>query len=527
MSVIPTVLQTSAIDESQSVRVETVLLDADNHSWVPEQYGKTRFVLPKRGSVLAPNGRLIWKAGWSGEVAGADASATYPRDGGGHVAILQSWMYIGGKLVAHTDGAGSKAYIDSKMASWDQQCEIDDVLVGGHRQYNYSSNTARDLGGAVGCWEWNEDRKQTTAAVAAAPPTEATSRVRGARNVIATVAGTAGLECSIGLKALFPVLKDTLLPMALRGDVAIEIEWEGRFGSVMVEGGGGANTGAWAGARTGYEVFEPRLCLDYVSYAPDIDAALRESVMSGAGMMVPFRQAILVRSQMPALGAGAGVTQANDIELGFQGRSVMKVYAQKLQLNQDAAPAGGGFLPISGVNPMKKTLRSDGLNGEAIQLIVNNKAMYDRVVTLPSEMYSYFSQTAGTPAYFMPGGYGQVGRLANNAAQQCAAANPLASNAAPATPNTTVPFTDEFHQGRDRWLGFSMAQSRGGADTPSNAVKIGASPIILRINRANANGGSDETADDARTRSPVQVNVWCEAVAALVIRNGTVEVMAM
>ena len=527
MSVIPTVLQTSAIDESQSVRVETVLLDADNHTWVPGQYGNSRFVLPKRGSVLSPNGRLIWKAGWSGEAAGVDCSATYPRDGGGHVAILQSWMYVGGKLVAHTDAAGSKAYIDSKMASWDQQCEIDDVLVGGNRQYNYSSATAVDNAGAVGCWEWNEDRKQTTAAVAAVPPTIVTSQVRGARNVIATVAGTAGLECSIGLKALFPVLKDTLLPMALRGDVAIEIEWEGRFGSVLVEGGTAANTGAWAGTRVGYEVFEPRLCLDYVSYAPDIDSALRESVMSGAGMMVPFRQAILVRSQMPALGAGVGVTQANDIELGFQGRSVMKVYAQKLQLNQDAVPVAGGFLAASGVNPMKKTLRSDGLNGEAIQLIVNNKAMYDRVVTLPSEMYSYFSQTAGTPAYFMPGGYGQIGRLGNNAAQQAAATNPLASSAAPAVVNVAVPFSDEFHQGRDRWLGFNLAQSRGGADTPGNAVKIGASPILLRINRGNSNGGSDETQDDARTRSPVQVNVWCEAVAAMLIRNGTVEIMAM
>ena len=393
MSVIPSVLQSSAIDESQSVRVETVLLDADNHSWVPNQYGNTRFVLPKRGSVLAPNGRLTWKAGWAGEFPGGDASATYPRDGGGHCAILQCWLYVDGKMIAHTDGAGSKAYLDSKFESWDHQCEIDDIHVGGHRQYNYSAAGAVDNGGAAaGCWQWNEDTQQTTASPAAAPPTAATSRVRGARNVVATVAGTPGLECSIPMKRLFPILKDTLLPTALRGVITVEIEWEGRFQQVMVEGGTGANTGAWAAfnLRNGYQVFEPRLLIDYVSYAPEIDQALREQVM-GSGMLVPFRQAMLVRSQLPALGAGVGVTQSTDLELGFQDRSVMKIYTQKLQLAGNAASAA---FTTGTANPMKKALRSDGLNGEAIQLIVNNKAMYsdssqrDVLVPVPDGRYA-------------------------------------------------------------------------------------------------------------------------------------------
>ena len=66
-----------------------------------------------------------------------------------------------------------------------------------------------------------------------------------------------------------------------------------------------------------------------------------------------------------------------------------------------------------------------------------------------------------------------------------------------------------------------------GADTPANAVRIGASPILLRIARANANGGSDETQNDVRTQSAIQINTWVECVAAMQIQNGTVEIMAM
>ena len=87
---------------------------------------------------------------------------------------------------------------------------------------------------------------------------------------------------------------------------------------------------------------------------------------------------------------------------------------------------------------------------------------------------------------------------------------------------------DELYQGRSRWLGFNLAQSRGGNDTPSNAVKIGASPIILRLNRSPAADPSagDQTSGDVRTNGAINVNTWVEAVNMMVMRNGRVEIMA-
>ena len=523
-SVIPSVLQSSAVEESQSIRVETVMLDADVHTFVPGQYGRTRFVLPKRGTVLSPDGRLIWKAMYAG-LAG-DNSAAYPRDGGGHVAITQCWLYMDGKLLSHTDQCGSKAYIDSKFMPWDFQTEVADILEGGNRKYAYSQVTAVGADGATGVLTWQSDQR---------------SNMRGSRCMTAGIAGQSGLECALHLKHLFPLLKDTLIPMSLRGELSVEIEWEGQQLSAVVEGGTQAYDagGAWASAASraaGYAVVEPRLCLDYISYAPDIDAALRSQVASGAGMVVPFREAVLVRSQLPASAAA----QQNDLELGFSGRSVMKLYCQKLQATGNVASnaafyGGAGTVVQNAMNQAKKTLRSDGLQNESIQLVVNNKSMYDRVVTQPSEMYSYLCQTAEAPFFTEPGSYGQIGTLTTpgagagvSFAQQIARTSAQVSQVAAAAINIPAIVQDELYQGRSRWLGFNLAQSRGGNDTPSNAVKIGASPIILRLNRSPAADPSagDQTANDVRTNGAVNVNTWVEAVNMLVMRNGRVEIMA-
>jgi len=524
-SVIPSVLQTSAVEESQSIRVETVMLDADVHTFVPGQYGRTRFVLPKRGTVLSPDGRLIWKAQVTG-LAGND-SASYPRDGGGHVAITQCWLYMDGKLLSHTDQAGSKAYLDSKFVPWDYQTEVADVLEGGNRKYAYSQATAVAADAVAGVLEWQTDQR---------------SNMRGSRAIVAGVAGQSCLECALQLKNLFPLLKDTLIPMSLRGELSIEIEWEGQFLNAIVEGGTNAYDAAapWGSAAAragGYSVLEPRLCLDYISYAPDIDAALREQVASGAGMVVPFRDAVLVRSQLPA----SIFAQQNDLELGFSNRSVMKIYVQKLQATGNAASnaafyAAAGTVAQNSMNQAKKTLRSDGLQNEAIQLVVNNKSMYDRVVTQPSEMYSYLCQTAEAPFFTEPGSYGQIGTLQTPGqaagvswAQSVSRTSGQVSNVAAAALNITAIVQDELYQGRSRWLGFNLAQSRSGADTPSNAVKIGSSPIILRLNRnpaADLSAG-DQSAADVRTNGACNVNTWVEAVNAMVMKNGRVEIMAM
>jgi hypothetical protein len=100
----------------------------------------------------------------------------------------------------------------------------------------------------------------------------------------------------------------------------------------------------------------------------------------GAGERTSYREAVLVKSNMKALGVGE--TDTKDVELGFSNRSVMKVYLQKI-LNRE--------------NKLNRKSVSDGLLGEKHQLIVNNRQMYSRTVQNVSEMYSYLNQTGEVP----------------------------------------------------------------------------------------------------------------------------------
>ena len=490
-SSIPNVLMTNANDENQSIRVESVILEADNHNWVANNYGKTTFILPKKASVLNNDGMLIWRTKWSQYNIGNNKSVTFPRESGGVLCIKSAKMYLDGKLLSSNEEVGKYLCMKNKFLPYDSQVEVLDQLIGGNHDYGYDGDGAIQLG---------EDKRMGE---------------KGSRDL--TDQEDATMECAVPLSQLFKLLGDTLLPMALRGQLRIEIEWEGRYTELACEGG----TGFGAGDRVGVEVVRPRLHLDYIEYAPEVDNALKEQIASAEGITSPFREPSLVKKNIPALAVGANNIQNNDLELGFMGRSVMKIYAQKLSVdNNDNALTRGG--------------RSDGLTGEELQVVINNKTMYDRPVTKVSEMYSYLNQTGEIPFNTLPATYGLVGDYGNaiNGGGGAGASDAnvfadnlfLPSNVARPTAQTAVAGVKNSYQGRQRWLGVNLAQQRMGADTPSNSIKIGEAPIILRVTRKNT-GNDEETANDARTQSAVNLNIWVEAVSVMIMKNGRVEIL--
>tara|TARA_R110000796_G_scaffold3342_2_gene13134 strand:- start:2540 stop:4006 length:1467 start_codon:yes stop_codon:yes gene_type:complete len=478
---IPSILMTNANNENQSIRVESVILDADNHTWVAENYGKTRFVLPKKASVLSNDGVLIWKSVWSQHNNATNASYTYPRDGGCVTALKKCSLYLDGKLLSETDEVGSRLWYKNKFMPYDAQNEILDVHTGGNHLYGVE---------AAGTIKLAEDVKINTA---------------GSREINANRINN--LETSIPLKQLFPMLQDTLLPTALKGDLVIEIEWEGRPLLTVCEGGDAFN----ANRRLGFEVIQPRLALDYIQYASDVESALKEQINSTQGMMIPFREAHLVRNVIQANQPGANVQQSVDIELGFQNRSVMKIYVQKLQSGS--------------VSTLTKNCRSDGQLQEEVQLVINNKTMYDRSVSKFSEFYTYLNATGESPYNSLPSTLERVGTSPNAGYNMFNDTVGLPSNTATPAPNFQVAGVVENYQGKSRVLGFNLAQQRGGADTPSNSILIGESPIVLRISRNNTSACADEPDQDPAPA--VNLNIWVEAVRMMVVSNGRVEILAV
>ena len=477
-NVIPTILQTNATDENQSIRVESVILDADNHSWTANQFGHTRFVITKKGTALSPDGRLIFKAKWTAHNIATDRSATFPRFQGGLSVLQNARLYIGGKLISETREVGKRIMLENCFETYDAQAEVLDVNLSGNHNYSYSPTGYAVL------------------------ETDIRMGKKGTREIWAN--NVYNQEVAVPLAQLFPVLKDTLIPSSIRGQMIIEFDWDGVFNNCIVEGGDVAFTDT----ERVFEIFNPRLHLDFISYADEVANSLEAQINSQEGLTIPYRQSVLVSSLLPA--NPSNITQTTDIELGFSNRSVMKIYGQLLNSAES--------------NALLRNGRSDGQNQQVVQLVVNNKTMYDRQVEKISEMYSYLNQTAERNFNCPPASYGEVGDLQTFVKDVNTYQYTYGSCSLNTTPKAIAGVQNDL-QGRFRFLGFNLTRQRGGNDVPSNSVKVGEAPMIVRITRSGANGGTNEKENNTRTQSAVNVNMWVEAVKVLVVRNGVVDTL--
>ena len=481
-NVLPSVLQSNAFDENQSTMIESIIHDAESHVWYPENYGKTRFLLQKKGDVLATNGTLIWKVNWAGEGNVGDTSASLARLGGALSMVENCRMYYGGKLVSELRNAGARIAIDELFTPYDHQVEVADVKLGSNHQYFYT---------AGGLLQLAPDIPMDTAG---------TREIRNGTD--------ANLEVSVPLKSLVPMFKDILLPTALQGDIVLEIDWDARWTDSIVEGGGGAI----AGVDKKFSVERPRLHLDYITFSNEVAEALRDEINGDVGKTELYRQAVLVNSQLPAM-AGNNESQTTDVELGFANRSVMKLYIQK----RNNIFANGA----TASNPLQRSLVSDGLLQEEFQLVVNNKLTFDRNVEVVPEMYSYLNQTGDGQANILAGTYDDVGASATVGLDVMANTVVLPSSSAHATAGVR-----DAYQGRQRWVGINLAKTRRGQDTPQNAVQVGQNNMVLRYTR-NGASNSNSTPNTTSALGSVQLNTWVECVKAVVMRNGKMEVVDM
>jgi len=486
----PSILSTNAVDESQSSQIESVIQEADNHSWVLGQFGRSKFVLAKKGSALSTDGVLMWKTKWASYDRAQNRFVSFVRTCGGVNLIKNCRLYMGGRLVSETREVGQKIALDNNFIPYDARCEILDEKLNGNGKYFYDD---------TGFLQLSADKDHSQVGFRVPNDTE-----------------TATLECAVRLDQLFPVLRDTMLPSTLSGDIIVELDWEGKWGEIMVESGNVAFTDV----MRNFEVVRPRLHLDYITFADEVSNALDAQINSPEGMTIPYRQQVLVKSSLDLLTAGASGRQ--DIELGFSGRSVMKIYVQKVSTKVSAQVTNG--LPQC----LLLNTRSDGLLQEKMQLIVNNRNLFDRDVEQVSEMYSYLGQTADKPAYLLAGTYNQVGALAGTQANVFAPNVSLPELIAGTTQKTSV---QADYQGRQRYLGINLAKMRGGSggsnDTPANSVQVGEAPMVLRMSYSSVTGGTDEQITTAEGAGGYSLNIWVECVRALVIRNGQLDTINM
>jgi hypothetical protein len=473
-------LKVSVSKEDQTTRVESVIQDPDSFSTITGSSATARFTLPEKGQVLAPNGRLIFKATWSAFNAGVDRMLSLPRFGGALSMVREARLFCGA-LIERNTLAGHKINLENNALPYDSQNEVLDVLLGSNHGYAYAADGTLQLTGDIA------------------------NGSSGSRAL--TNDDNATVEFSIPLDSLFSCLKDVMIPTFLKNPIVIEIDFDLTFANgaddVVISSGGGV-------AATG-NVFvkRPRLDLDYLVLNEEMVNAFRSKVMVGPGLAYNFRNNHLIQKVLPA--AANSEAQENDLELGLASTRVMKLYVEK-QLAYD--------------NVLLKGMRSDGLLSESMQLFINNQNLFDRTVDRLSDMYVYWGQALNTSAKVLNGAYELVGDLVANNIMSNDTTLPAASiNGA----DGSFALVKENLQGRQRWLGINLGQARsGGNDNPMNSLKIGESPIVLRLNRTIPAAAPAKTprgeSNTASSRAACNVNVFAEVVKIMMIQNGEIMV---
>jgi len=471
-------LKVNVSKEDQTTRVESVIQDPDSFSTITGSSATARFSLPEKGQVLAPNGRLIFKATWSAFNAGTDRMLSPPRLGGALAMIREARLFCGA-LIERNTLAGHKINIENNALPYDAQNEVLDVLLGSNHGYTFAAD---------GTIQLTDDIANGSS---------------GSRALTADENST--VEFSVPLDSLFSCLKDVMIPTFLKNPIVIEVDFDLTFANgaddVVVSSGAGA-------AATG-NVFvkRPRLDLDYLVLEEDMVNAFRQRVMMGQGLAYNFRQNHLIQKVIGS--AADSEAQENDLELGLASTRVMKLYVEK-QLAYD--------------NPLLKGMRSDGLLGETMQLFINNQNLFDRTVDRLSDMYVYLGQAVGTSYKVLNGAYELVGDLAANNLMNNATVLPAAAGG-----NGAFNLVKENLQGRQRWLGINLGQARTeDGDSPANSLLIGESPIVLRLNRTIPATAPAKTprgeSNTASSRAACNVNVLSEVVKTMMIQNGEIMV---
>lgn len=478
---IDNLLKVNISREDTTMRVESVISDPDSYNIITGISSTARFTIPQKGSVLAPNGRLLFKAVWNDYDPANDTMVSFPRLGGALACLKEARLFCG-SLIERNKFAGQKINLENSALPYDAQNEMLDVLLGSNHGYTYTD---------AGTLQFTDDVEDLRS---------------GCRSLTADSNGTN--EFSVPIDSLFSCLKDVILPTFLKDPIIIEID----FDLTLSGAGAGPNNVAVVSGATvlpatsTISVVRPRLDLDYLVINEDMLEALRSTVMMGPGLAYSFRKNVLVQKTIPAM--LVSTTQETDLELGFAGTRVMKMYVQK-QLTYD--------------NTLLKKMRSDGLLGETLQVFINNQNLFDRDVNRISDFYVYLGNALGTSNKCLNGQYELVGNLAanNTWADNTVLPRKIASA-------SVLAVTPENLQGRLRYLGINLGQARDqNNDTPSNALQIGSSPIVLRLSRSSvadaALNPKGETSD-ATDRSACAVNVFAEVVKVMTIQNGGIQV---
>lgn len=506
---IPSVLMNGVTNESQDLTINTEVLEPNSLNAV-----QAVFVLPKKGSVLDSKSALKFRIDWSNYAEGVATDVGGKLFSGVLGAIKNARLYASGQLISDLRHAGEKIHLDNQWKSQEYREEYLDIKHASASGFAIAEDILQSgLNGAICSTDRFDTRTATSTAVCHDKP-----YFRG----IGTSADKNGLESFLLLEELFPMLKDIQLPLRfLKDEIRIEIDWEQDKTKWLYVGGD-----AVADGLASVTISEAVLFLDYITYSPEVDASL-EATLAQSGVSIPFRQTAVITKTLPAA-TGAETSLSEDILMGQEGRAVMKVYAAKKYSSAATDQVGGvGGQTANPAFTLQGDCRSDRLRDERFNLVVNDLLILDRECENNHEAYALFSEAGESPATTYPNAWEEntsytAGDMAVSATTDIlyntdgadAADQKILSHAP-----TTKGIVEAGIWGTQNWIGFNIGQGYGRGLNPANAMRIGATPLRLRITRSTTGLGALQ-----KINSPVQIVCFVEYLRLFDLRDGEVAV---
>jgi len=503
-SMIPSVLiQNSAVNENQDSVLNTVRLNPNSFA-----NNTAVFMIPRAGSVLDHNSSLVWSVSWDNydnARLNDDQRVSLKQFSGALNSLQRARLYVGGRLLFTNQDVGQTVHIDKLSTNPDHLAEVEDVKLGSQHSFKFTGN------GKVQAGHDNDTAK---------PLYNRLSRAIGSYSEIA--ANNKSFEATLLLHDMFPALKGGLqLPVKyLKEEVRIEVDFETSFDEIAVNI---KATNPLTAPGFTMSIKNPLLYLDYLSYDPVVEAGLAESMMEG--IAIPYREISYIQKGLP-INANTGLNN-EDILLGFQGKLLMKIYVSHRNADVIAGTAAGngaeGGANVTGAARLQGRCRSQRGQDFEYNLIVNDIFIHDQNVDTASQQYNFLSQTKQNPVYAYPNSFDYYQVPWNGGA----AAGDLTSDKIKigGTENAPAQITDAaVRDGMSNvgaYIGFDLSKygPDGGVNPQNSGFRVGSTPIILRIAQKGAAGAISPPGVSK------QVDVFCESVKILQIRNGLVDTM--
>ena len=547
---IPDILRPVTMAQARDVEVETNILEPVSHQYNSRDGGRTRWVLPSKGILNAPNTAIVFEV-VNGEVAGAgvDRRLMFPLSSGGHALVERLTIRSGSNILSQINKAGLYNTIKTQFYSQSYRRNILDVRHHGSNSIktkilsNNSGSTAvtgYDLGqGLVGYHQISNDDidiqntwgNQITSDADIGHLPMKNKLLRNFDN-----RGT-GPQVVLRLADLVNFFEANQLPLAFMAQVEIECEWaRGPAAADQLQNLINAPVVPHkidlAGATTGLNIGfaePPVLHLDYLHYAEEEMMKIKAQV--DRGMVMNFTEVVQTSGVNPELGAGAdgeSVVVSNHI-IGMAGKEVKKIYVVKNYDKKSTVGVAEKDNTQAGCqthrNQYLQDFKSIQLPKEKYNFVINNERIYGIDIANPSQAFNQIAQCE-KPLQILPASYdthnfnADVCSLLNNTKDAGVVDNASADSAA--TQRIFGGCMNVIGLNLDKYNALDLQDGRYKTATPGNGERIGSAPIEFRYECTKTRDAGTPANEN---KAAVNLDFFIEFRRSMVINNMGVMVM--